>query len=49
MSILFRIFGWLGGIVSSIFGMWMSKKVMEKTMAAQGTPQATEESKEDKT
>ena len=47
MSILFRIFGWVGGIVSAIVGMWFGKKMMqkatEKQMAAQGaTPEAEE-------
>lgn len=49
MSILFRIFGWIGGIISSMFGTWLSDKIIDKTTASEeaeeGTREASDESK----
>jgi len=48
MSILFRIFGWVGGIVSAVLGVWFGKKMMQKATEKQGAAPEAEEAETEK-
>lgn len=47
MSVLFRILSWVGGIVSSIFGLWFSRKMMQKATEQQAGTQAAKSAEEE--